>query len=145
MKVRSLPLNPTTLKQFAEYMVGGTLYFWLGYLVFAFCYTGLGWDWLPAKLMADLIGWTANYLVQRFWAFNDKHLQHHERATLGKYATLTIVNFGLDYALIGTLKWAGISPYIGFFISAGFFTAWNFLWYRFWVFYRNHRTENGKE
>jgi hypothetical protein len=28
----------------------------------------------------------------------------------------------------------GISPYYGMFIAAGYFTIWNYLGYRFWVF-----------
>jgi len=121
--------------QFLRYMVGGTIYFWSGYGVFAFCYSGLHWDWLPAKIAADLIGWTLNYLVQRYWAFDNAKLQHHEERTLGRYGLLTLFNLALDYAIIASLKAIGISPYIGFFISAGFFTVWNYVWYRFWVFF----------
>ncbi|HSX16800.1 MAG TPA: GtrA family protein [Patescibacteria group bacterium] len=127
------------LIQFIEYMIGGTSYFWTGYGVFAACYSGFGWNWLPAKMLADAIGWTVNYFVQRYWAFNNPRLARHEGATVGKYAILTAVNFVLDYTIIWGLKRAGVSPYIGFFISAGFFTVWNFAWYRFWVFYAKSR------
>lgn len=123
-----------TLVQFAEYFIGGTSYFWIGYVVFAVCYSGFGWDWLPAKMLADALGWTANYIVQRYWAFNSPGLAKHEGTTAGKYALLTAVNFGLDYLIIWGLKSMGVSPYIGFFISAGFFTVWNYVWYKFWVF-----------
>lgn len=127
------------LVQFAEYMVGGSSYFWSGYGVFALCYSGLGWDWLPAKILADIVGWTVNYLIQRYWAFNNPRLRQHEGATVGKYTILTAANLVLDYMLIAGLKHLGISPYIGFFISAGFFTFWNYAWYRFWVFYAKSR------
>jgi hypothetical protein len=40
----------------------------------------------------------------------------------------------IDYLIILGLKKIGISPYIGQFVSAGFFWGWNFFWYRFWVF-----------
>lgn len=127
--------NRRNVIQFLEYMVGGTVYFWSGYLVFALCYSGLGWDWLYAKIAADIIGWTLNYLIQRYWAFNNKKLRKAEGRTAGKYALITLLNLLLDYAIIWGLKALGVSPYIGFFISAGFFTVWNYLWYRFWVFY----------
>lgn len=123
--------------------MGGTVYFWSGYLVFAFCFSGLGWDWLPAKIMADITGWTLNYLVQRYWAFNTPRLKGHEERTVGRYSLLTAVNLLLDYVIIAALKAVGISPYIGFFISAGFFTVWNYFWYRFWVFYRKQSTNKG--
>lgn len=135
MKLTDFRPTRRTIIQFLEYMVGGTVYFWSGYLIFALCYSGLHWNWLWAKIAADIVGWTLNYLVQRYWAFNNKNLAKHEAATAGKYSLITIANLGLDYLIIWGLQQIGISPYIGFFISAGFFTVWNYLWYRFWVFY----------
>jgi putative flippase GtrA len=126
--------------QFLEYLVGGTIYFWSGYAVFAIFYSGYAWSWLPAKIFADIVGWTLSYVVQRYWAFSAKDLRHHEGSTVGRYATITLVNLAIDYTLIWSLKIAGVSPYIGFFISAGFFTIWNYLWYRFWVFFTKRNT-----
>lgn len=137
MTVRRLTLDRHTLIQFGEYLVGGGVYFWSGYAVFALCYSVLGWGVLPAKIAADVVGWTANYLVQRYWAFNNKGLQHHEGRTIGRYALLTVGNLMLDYLIVLGLYELGVTPYIAFFISAGFFTIWNYLWYRFWVFYAN--------
>ncbi len=120
-------------KQFAKYMAGGTLYFWVGYGVFGLCYSVFKWNWLPSKIAADVIGWSINYLVQRFWAFSAQHhLSEMEHA--GRYIFIESIGFVLDYAIIGTLKWLGVTPYIGFFISAGFFTIWSWLWYKYWVF-----------
>lgn len=121
------------LVRFAKYMAGGSLYFWLGYAVFALCYSGLHWWWLPAKIAADAIGWTSNYLVQRFWAFGDQiHLSEMQHA--GRYVFIESIGFVLDYLLIGGLNAIGITPYVGFFISAGFFTVWSWFWYKYWVF-----------
>lgn len=129
--------------QFLKFMVGGTVYFWSGYVVFAFCYSVLKWDWLPAKIAADLLGWTLNYLVQRYWAFASNKLKHHEERTIGRYGAITLLNLLLDYLIIAGLKAIGISPYIGFFISAGFFTIWNYAWYRFFVFFAKPTTKGG--
>lgn len=116
-----------------KYMAGGTLYFWVGYGVFALCYSAFHWWWLWAKMAGDIIGWSLNYLVQRFWTFSDRaHLSEMKHA--GRYLTIESVGFVMDYALIGGLKWIGISPYIGAFISSAFFTVWSYLWYKYWVF-----------
>lgn len=125
--------------QFLEYMVGGSIYFWSGYVVFAVVYSGLHRNWLQAKIAADIIGWTLNYVVQRYWAFANKKLTRHEGRTATKYAALMVANLGLDYLIIWGLKAIGISPYIGFFVSAGFFTVWNYVWYRFWVFFVSNK------
>lgn len=129
--------------QFLEYLVGGTVYFWSGYIIFAIGYSGLGWDWLPAKILADIVGFSLNYLVQRYWAFNSKALKNHESQVVGKYAALMALNLALDYLIIWSLKSVGISPYAGFFISAGFFTVWNYFWYRFWVFFNKFKYSTG--
>lgn len=120
-------------EQFSKYLAGGSLYFWVGYGVFALCYSGLHWAWFPAKILSDAIGWTLNYLVQRLWAFADQvHLS--EIRHMGRYAAIESVGFVIDYLMIWGLKSIGISPYIGFFISGAFFTVWSFLWYKYWVF-----------
>ena len=115
-------------------MAGGSLYFWSGYAVFAICYSGLKWSWFPAKIAADIVGWTLNYLVQRYWAFAPGRLKLGEMQHVGRYIFIESVGFILDYFIIWGLNEAGVSPYIGFFIAAGFFTIWSFLWYKYWVF-----------
>jgi putative flippase GtrA len=119
--------------RFLKYISGGAVYFWVGYAVFAVCYSILKWDWFPAKVAADAVGWTLNYLVQRFWAFSDRvYLSEMQHA--GRYIFIESVGFVLDYLIIWGLNAIGITPYIGFFMSAGFFTVWSWLWYKYFVF-----------
>src|SRR6266576_5424389 len=132
-KANSKPVQKTPFVQFLEYMVGGGVWFWSGYLVFAICYSGFGWSWLWSKMLADLIGWTLNFLIQRYWAFNDPRLAHKAFKISRRYIIITGVNFAIDYLLIWGLKSVGVTPYIGFFISAVLFTGWNYLWYKFCV------------
>ncbi len=121
------------LQRFAKYFAGGSIYFWLGYAIFALGYSGLHLGWLPAKIIADAIGWSANYIAQRLWAFSDQiHLSEMQHA--GRYLIIESIGFVLDYLIIYGLKSIGISPYIGFFISSGFFTIWSWIWYKYWVF-----------
>src|SRR5256885_2636687 len=87
---------PGPLVQFAEYFLGGMGYFWSGYATFAVCYSGLHWSWLPAKILADIVGWTLNYAVQRYWAFASPALERQEIATASRYGMLTLANLALD-------------------------------------------------
>ena len=143
MAARHFSFNRRDSIQFIEYFIGGSTYFWAGYLVFAWGYGIMHWAWWPAKMLADAIGWSLNYLAQRYWAFNKPGLHNREAEVAKKYVLLTIFNFGLDYLIVGSLKAVGVSPYIGLFISAGFFTVWNYGWYRFWVFWSQSRTYEG--
>lgn len=118
----------------AEYMVSGGAYFWTGYLVFFLCDQVVGLNLWWAKLAANLSGWTVNYLLQRYWVFNNKRLAKHQTEVTQRYIAITAINFLLDYLIVAGLKQAGLTPYLGQFVSAGFFTVWNYLWYKYWVF-----------
>ncbi len=121
------------LKQFSKYLVGGSIYFWVGYGVFALCYSVFHLSWLPSKIIADVIGFSINYGFQRLWTFKDQvHLSEMKHG--GRYVFIEAVGFILDYAIIWGLYSLGITPYIGMLISGTFFTFWSFLWYKYWVF-----------
>ncbi len=128
--------------QFWKYLVGGSIYFWVGYAVFAICYSGFHWYWLWSKMVSDVIGWSMNYFVQRYWAFNSDHLHLSEMQHVGRYVFIETIGFILDYALIGGLRALGVTPYIGFFISGIFFTFWSYLWYKYWVFPQENPVES---
>ena len=117
-----------------EYLISGGAYFWSGYAMFFICDQILGFSLWWAKLAANLFGWTVNYVLQRYWVFNNPKLAKHQLDVTGRYLLITAFNFVLDYFIVYSLKMAGLTPYIGQFVSSGFFTFWNYFWYRFWVF-----------
>jgi putative flippase GtrA len=120
--------------QFIEYMISGGAYFWVGYAAFAFFWSGLHWSLWWATITSNLIGWSVNYVLQRFWVFNNKSLKGHQTQVTSRYIIITLVDFVLNYFILYGLRQVGITPYIGQFISSGFFTIWNYLWYKYWVF-----------
>jgi putative flippase GtrA len=122
------------VRRITEYLVSGGAYFWSGYLLFFVVDKGLGGSFFWAKSVSTLGGWTVNYILQRYWVFKNPKLAKHQTEVTGRYAAITITDFILDYLIVLGLKNAGITPYIGQFVSAGFFTVWNYLWYKYWVF-----------
>lgn len=122
------------LIQFVEYMVAGGAFFWTGYGVFFVCDQLLGFNLWWAKQTANVAGWTVNFMLQRYWVFKNPHLKGHLGQVSGRYLLITLVDFIMDYFIVYWLKTIGVTPYIGQFVSAGFFTVWNYFWYRFWVF-----------
>lgn len=120
--------------QFVEYLVSGGVYFWAGYALFAYLWSVLHWSLWWATITSNVFGWTVNFILQRFWVFNNKALKGHKTDVTARYIFITLVDFILNYFILYGLRQIGITPYIGQFISAGFFTIWNYLWYRFWVF-----------
>jgi putative flippase GtrA len=122
------------VSRIVEYMISGGAYFWSGYLVFFAIDKGLGLSFFWAKSVSTLTGWLVNYGLQRYWVFRNPQLAKHKTEVTARYIFITLVDFVLDYFIVYWLKMLGITPYIGQFASAGFFTVWNYLWYRFWVF-----------
>lgn len=125
--------------QLIEYGVSGGVYFWTGYAAFFVFYAVLHWSLWWAKILADVVGWVINYMLQRFWVFSNSSLGEHRVEVTFRYSVITLVDFLLDYTIVQSLKNVGITPYIGQFVSAGFFTVWNYAWYRWWVFPESHK------
>jgi putative flippase GtrA len=134
MAKKSQKQRRKTLIQFIEYMISGGAYFWSGYALFAYLWSGLHWSLWWATITSNVFGWSVNYVLQRYWVFNNKALKGHQTQVTSRYITITLVDFVLNYFILYGLRQIGITPYIGQFISSGFFTVWNYLWYRYWVF-----------
>lgn len=136
---KKLPKNKQEFVQLIQYSITGGAWFWSGYLMFALCDQVFGLSLFWAKLIANLFGLTVNFVLERVWVFDD-HKRRIKRLTIvtERYIFITIANLFIDYLIVRILRDSfGITPYIGQFISAGFFWGWNYLWYRYWVFATN--------
>lgn len=125
----------TEIFRLVSYSVTGGAWFWSGYAMFAVADQFLGLSLWWAKLLANITGITVNFILERIWVFGDS--RRHKRLTVvtERYFFLTLANFVIDYLIVRFLKDVfGISPYIGQFVSAGFFYGWNYLWFKYWVF-----------
>jgi putative flippase GtrA len=131
---KSTKKNRKLAIQFIEYMVSGGVYFWVGYVLLDYFYYALHWSLWWATIISNIAGWSVNFVLQRYWAFNNKALKGHQTAVTTRYILITLVDFVLNYFILYGLKLIGITPAIGQFVSSAFFTVWNYLWYRFWVF-----------
>lgn len=117
-----------------EYIISGGAYFWTGYLVFFLCYQLFHFNLWWAKLAANITGWIVNYLLQRYWVFKNPKLAKNQTEVTTRYIIITLVDFVIDYLIVAGLKAMGLTPYLGQFVSSGFFTVWNYFWYKLWVF-----------
>ena len=125
----------TLQKQLVEYLVAGGAFFWSGYIAFAVFDSIFHLPLFIAKQLANLIGLTVNYVLEDQWVFKKgKSKKKYDKRRTGRYIVITLLNFGIDYLIVLGLKDIGITPYLGQFVSAGFFTIWNFVWYKYWVF-----------
>lgn len=134
MKLKLRKKEVREVKRITEYMISGGAFFWSGYATFFVMDRLLGFNLLIATSIAYMVGWTINFLLQRYWVFNNPKLAKHQLEVTGRYLAISAANLVINYVILRSLDLAGITPYIGQFVSAGFFTVWNYLWYRLWVF-----------
>lgn len=120
--------------QIAEYMVAGGVWFWSGYLIIIILDDVIPLFW--ANFIGNAVGISLNFIINKFWVFKTKRKSGNDllNATW-RYLVYTALNaFLLNYLILQGLRNIGIEPEIGQFIAAGFFTVWNFIWYKLWVF-----------
>lgn len=121
------------LIQFAKYIVSGGAWFWSGYILIVLLdnYVGLFW----ANTIGNAVGITINYILNRYWVFDSNNKDKKVNKNTWRYIIYTLLNsFLLNYLILLALNNIGIPPEIGQFIAAAFFTIWNFIWYKLWVF-----------
>lgn len=121
------------LTRFGEYMVGGGVWFWSGYIIIVVL-TANDVSLFWANFAGNAVGITLNFIIERYWAFKTSRPTNIAVATW-RYIIYTVLNaFVLNYLILKGLRSVGIEPAIGQFIAAGFFTIWNYIWYKAWVF-----------
>jgi putative flippase GtrA len=120
------------ITRIAEYMVSGGVWFWSGYLIIVTLD-----DVMPlfyANFIGNAVGISLNFILSRYWVFKTRQQSSIETATK-RYIVYTALNaFLLNYLILKQLRSIGIEPEIGQFIAAAFFTVWNYVWYKAWVF-----------
>lgn len=126
----------SNIKQIIQYSITGGAWFWSGYAMFALCYSLLGLDIVTSKIISYIFGLLVNFILERFWVFDSREARKHLDKVTAKYIVLSVFNLAIDTIIVWGLSKVGISPYIGQFVSAGFFTVWNYIWYKLWVFAR---------
>lgn len=117
--------------QFGEYLIAGGAYFWSAYFIILLLTPVIGLWW--ANIIGNGVGVTINFILERNWVFEGSKKRHLTEVSY-KYIIFTAVNFLISYLILSSLRSAGIPISIGQFISAGFFTIWNYFWYKNWVF-----------
>jgi len=121
------------LARFTEYLVGGGLWFWSGYIIIVALNGHLPLFFV--NFIGNAVGISLNFVVERYWAFKTAR-PSTLFVTTQRYIIYTVLNaFLLNYLILAVLKYKfGLQPAIGQFIAAGFFTVWNYFWYKTWVF-----------
>lgn len=136
MAKRKATLNKKQRKEatrFVEYMISGGVWFWSGYIIIV-ALTAQDVPLFWANFVGNAVGITLNFLISRYWVFRTKRPEKLGETTK-RYVIYTGLNaFLLNWLILQGLRGIGIEPAIGQFIASGFFTIWNYYWYKVYVF-----------
>lgn len=120
------------VKRFTEYFISGGVWFWSGYILIVLLDNHIGL--FLANFIGNAVGITLNFILERYWVFKTNRPTKLFVATQ-RYIIYTALNaFLLNYLILLNLQNVGIQPEIGQFIASAFFTVWNYVWYKAWVF-----------
>ena len=117
-----------------QYLSTGVVVFYADYLVFYAGYTKLGIHLALAQAAAYIVGVVTNFFMERYWVFKRQTKREKVEKETKRYIVVLIINYLITYVILRVLQHYGISPLWGKYAAAFFFTFWNYVIFRFWVF-----------
>lgn len=123
------------LIEFIKLQLAGNILFWGTYLGFFLLYEIAGWAELLALSVASIIAHALFFVANSEWVFDEHGERKKTSGELTRFVLFMGLNYFINLGIIYALShYLGITPYIGQFISAMFFTLWNFVGLKYWVF-----------
>lgn len=121
--------------EFIKLQLAGNVLFWGTYIGFPIFHEVLGWPSLWALATASFIGNILFFIIDKKWVFVDKTGRRRTKTEVVRFCIFMGINFFINLAVVEGLRhYYGISEYIGQFVAAAFFTIWNYIGLKFWVF-----------
>lgn len=120
---------------FVKLQLTGNILFWGTYGGYFVLHEMMGVSETPALATASIFAHVLFFVVNKEWVFDDKTGKRKTSQEITRFVLFMGLNYFINLGIItGLSHFFGITPYIGQFIAGFFFTAWNFIGLRFWVF-----------
>lgn len=124
-----------TAIEFVKLQLAGNILFWGTYIGYFLLHEFVHWDSMTSLIMASLIAHFLFFIANKEWVFEDETGKRKTGTEAVRFTLFMGLNFFINLGIITTLDYSfDISPYIGQFISALFFTVWSFIGLKYWVF-----------
>lgn len=125
----------TLLVEFAKYNVAGSVFFWSTYLLFFLFETFLQWPEVQALAVSSIIGNILYFALDKEWVFSSDGSTKKSLGELVRFIIFMAFNYFLNLFLVwALLVYFDLTPYLGQFVTAGFFVFWSYLGLKYWVF-----------
>lgn len=120
---------------FVKLQLTGNILFWGTYGGYFLLHEIWHIEEVTALATASIFAHVLFFVANKEWAFDDKTGKRKTSQEIIRFVLFMGLNYFINLGIItGLSHYFGISPYIGQFIAGFFFTAWNFIGLRFWVF-----------
>lgn len=134
-------LTLKNIVQFIKLQLAGNVLFWGTYVGYFLLENILQWPDLRALVIASIVAHIAFFVVDKEWVFNSDTGSEKTTGEVMRFAVFMGLNFFINLAIItGVERYFGITPYIGQFIAALFFTFWTYFGLKLWVFDTHHHS-----
>lgn len=134
------------LIQFIKLQLAGNVLFWGTYIGFFVLYEIAEQPEVLSLALASVVAHAAFFFVDKKWVFHEGEGRRKTGVELRRFIIFMGINYFINLGIItGLSHYFDISPYIGQFISAAFFTFWTFIGLKYWVFRKPRllRRKNG--
>jgi putative flippase GtrA len=124
------------LIQFIKLQLAGNILFWGTYIGFFVLHELLDMPEISALALASIVAHVLFFIADSEWVFA-KSGERKSRGEITRFIIFMGINYFINLGIItGLSHYFDITPYIGQFIAALFFTFWTFIGLKYWVFRR---------
>ncbi|HAC56286.1 TPA: hypothetical protein DCF80_02190 [Candidatus Saccharibacteria bacterium] len=139
-------LTLKNLIQFIKLQLAGNVLFWGTYIGFFVLYEIVELPEVTALAIASVIAHAAFFIVDKKWVFHEGEGRRKTGVELTRFIIFMGLNYFINLGIItGLSYYFDITPYIGQFIAAAFFTLWTFIGLKYWVFRKPRRARKGQK
>lgn len=129
------------LIQFIKLQLAGNILFWGTYIGFFLLHELADMPEVSALALASIVAHAAFFVVDKKWVFHEGEGRRKTNTEITRFIVFMGINYFINLGIItGLSYYFDITPYIGQFISALFFTFWTFIGLKYWVFKKPKQT-----
>ena len=120
--------------EFIRYAVAGNVFFWVTYIGYLVLRHLFDWPEAASLATASIIAHIIYFALDKEWVFSKDKKRRKTGVEFTRFGAFMAFNYFLNLGIVLGLSQNGIIPEIGQFISAWFFTLWNWIGFKYWVF-----------
>jgi putative flippase GtrA len=125
--------------QFVKLQLAGNVLFWGTYIGFFVLHELVNLPQFTALASASIIAHALFFLINSEWVFDARGENHKTSGEIVRFILFMGLNFFINLGIITALStYLDVTPYIGQFVAAAFFTFWTFIGLKYWVFQEAH-------